>query len=150
MDCRHCTTPLDLVFVQQGSPAAAAVNRVVMNTGTASGVNADQLFATGQSLKRYLTDPAAAEDAFIACCTEGATATGTLESTNAKYSAAIPFFLAPGAGDAASATYLELDESNMQNVLDWAQDSGLADTVFSPGDYFVSDFLTAEATNPTI
>jgi len=108
------------------------------------------LVATGQSIKKYLTDPAAAEAAFVACCTEGATATGTLESTTAKYNAAIPFFLPPGAGDPADADYLKLDESNMQSVLDWAEDSGLAETVFSPGDYFVSDFLTDEATNPSI
>jgi len=108
------------------------------------------LVATGQSLKKYLTDPAAAEAAFVACCTEGATATGTLESTTAKYNAAIPFFLPPGAGDPADATYLELDDSNMQSVLDWSVDSGLAETVDSPSDYFVSDFLTSDATEPSI
>jgi hypothetical protein len=46
---------LDLVFVQQqddpGMPSTTGVNHVVFNTGTLSGNNADQVFATGQSLQ---------------------------------------------------------------------------------------------------
>jgi putative hydroxymethylpyrimidine transport system substrate-binding protein len=107
------------------------------------------LRATARSMKKYLTDTQASVAAFKECCISGPTATGTLESTTAKFSASLPYWFDKGA-DIKTAKYMLNDETQWKDVLAWAPGIGLATTVESATHYFTNQYITPQAQNPTL
>jgi putative hydroxymethylpyrimidine transport system substrate-binding protein len=111
--------------------------------------------ATARSLRHYVDD-AASEDrieAWTECCTTGAQATGTLESTTAKYAASRGHVYLAADADPDEHTWLLQDPANLQEVLDWAVEIGLVE---SPDDiepaeaYFTNDYIDEAAQHPEI
>jgi putative hydroxymethylpyrimidine transport system substrate-binding protein len=107
------------------------------------------LRATARSMKKYLSDTQASVKAFKECCISGPTATGTLESTTAKFSASLPYWFDKGV-DFSSAKYLLNDEAQWKDVLAWAPGVGLATSVQPAKNYFTNQYITAQAQNPTL
>lgn len=102
------------------------------------------LRAASKSMKKYFSDTAASQKAFQECCITGPTATGTLASTTAKFTASLPYWFNPGAD---TAQYMVNDGTQWKNVLAWAPGIGLATaSQIEPAEnYFTNEFITPEA-----
>lgn len=113
------------------------------------------LRATAKSLRHYV-DPAAEADrveAWRSCCTEGAQATGTLESTTAKYLASRGHVYMRAGEDPDEISWLVQSEEDFQAVLDWAVEIELvesADAVEPAAEYFTNEFIDEATEHPEV
>jgi putative hydroxymethylpyrimidine transport system substrate-binding protein len=109
------------------------------------------LRATAKSIKKYLTDTPSSQKAFQECCVSGPTATGTMASTTAKFTASIPFWFEKGQ-TADTASYFVNDDAAWAAILKWAPGIGLApaDQIEAASTYYTNEFITPEAQNPTV